>query len=149
MEKRSEFMYVWLMVEKVWNIWSKLVLRYFSIIVEVYHSWVSDHYAWPKPASSLTICRIPLFYMNWLLPKPNQWFLFLHYFFLLLHYSFLINFVAGSMTLKLILRDLVELHCLGAFLVVATVDSSFQELQWFGNSVAGLDPIKKAPGKEV
>ena len=29
-----------------------------------------------------------------------------------------------------------------AFLAVATVDSGFQELQWFGNSVAGLATIK-------
>ena len=32
----------------------------------------------------------------------------------------------------------VELHCLGAFLVVTTIDSGFQEFQWFGNSVVGL-----------
>ena len=37
--------------------------------------------------------------------------------FLLLYYSFLINFVEG---------DYVEVFCLGAFLSVATVDSSFQ-----------------------
>ena len=30
---------------------------------------------------------------------------------------------------KFILQDFVELRCLGAFLVVATVDSSFQKLE--------------------
>ena len=48
-------------------------------------------------------------------------------------YSFLINFVEESKTVKFILRDFVELHSLGAFLVVATVDFGFQELQWFRN----------------
>ena len=39
-------------------------------------------------------------------------------------------------TVKFILLDFVELHCLSASLVAATVDSGFQELQWFGNCVA-------------
>ena len=59
-------------------------------------------------------------------------------FFLLLRCSCLLNFVAGSKTVKFILRDFDELHCLGVFLVIATVDSGFQELQWFGNSAVGL-----------
>lgn len=42
---------------------------------------------------------------------------------------------------EFILRDFVEFHCFGAFLVVATVDSSFQELEWFGNSVARFPMI--------
>ena len=37
-----------------------------------------------------------------------------------------------------ILWEFVKLHYLSAFLVVATVVSGFQELQWFGNSVVGL-----------
>ena len=63
----------------------------------------------------------------------------------LLHYSFLINLVAEFKTDKSILWDCVELHCLGAFLVVATVDSVFQEwsgVEWFGKSTAGLVPKK-------
>ena len=44
------------------------------------------------------------------------------YFFLLIRYTFLIDFFAGSKTAKL---DFDELHCL---LVVATVNSGFQEL---------------------
>ena len=50
----------------------------------------------------------------------------------------MINFVVGANTVKFIFRDFVELHCLDAFLVVATVDYGFQELQWLGNSVVGL-----------
>ena len=64
-------------------------------------------------------------------------------FFLLFHYSFLINFVLGSKTVKFILRDFVGLHCLVICLVVATVDSGFQEFQWFEDSAADLVPIKK------
>ena len=67
-----------------------------------------------------------------------------YYFFPYEEYSFLIHFVAGNKTVKFILQDFVELHCLDAFLVVVNVDSGFQQLQWFGNSVAGLDK-KKAP----
>ena len=41
---------------------------------------------------------------------------------------------------------IVEFHGLGAYQVVATVDSGAQELQWFGNSVAGLVQKKKIQG---
>ena len=60
-------------------------------------------------------------------------------FFLLLHYSFLIKFFEGSKTAKFILRDFVELNEARP----SAVDSVFQELHWFGNSLAGLIPIKK------
>ena len=43
---------------------------------------------------------------------------------LLLHYSFLVNFIPGSKSVKFILRNFVELHCLDAFQVVATFDSA-------------------------
>ena len=42
---------------------------------------------------------------------------------------FFTNFVAGSNTVKPILWDFVDLHCLGAFRVVATVESGCQEFQ--------------------
>ena len=47
------------------------------------------------------------------------------------------------LTVILIIRDFVELHCLGAFLVVATVDSAFQVLEWFGYKVARLSQLPK------
>ena len=50
-------------------------------------------------------------------------------FFLLPRYYFLINVIAGYKTIKLIFRVFVELHFFSVFLVVATVDSYFQELQ--------------------
>ena len=43
------------------------------------------------------------------------------------------------MTVKFSLRNFVELYGVGAFLVVATVDSGFHDLQWFGNSVGFSD----------
>ena len=58
---------------------------------------------------------------------------------------FIINFFAGSMTVKFILRDFVDLHCLGAFLVVATDDFGFQELQWFGKNEVDLVNSRKSP----
>ena len=42
-------------------------------------------------------------------------------FFLILRYSYLIYITAGPKTIKFYLSYLVELHCLGAFLLVATV----------------------------
>ena len=53
-----------------------------------------------------------------------------------LHYSLLINFFTGSKTFKFIFWDCMELHCLGAFLIVETVDSGLEEL--LGNSVASV-----------
>ena len=43
-----------------------------------------------------------------------------------------------SETVKFTLQDFAELHRLSAFLVFATIDSGFQELQGFGNNVAEL-----------
>ena len=63
--------------------------------------------------------------------------------FLLLHYSFLINFVAGSKTVKFIVRYFVELHCLCGFLVVATVDSGFRSCSGLGTVFSGFSPKKK------
>ena len=45
--------------------------------------------------------------------------------------------------IKVILRDFVEIHYIGAFLVVAIINSAFQELQWFGRSVVDLVPKKR------
>ena len=46
----------------------------------------------------------------------------------------------GSKTVKFILRNFIELHYLGALLVVTTVDSGFQKLQKIRKRGAKLSP---------
>ena len=44
---------------------------------------------------------------------------------------FLRYLLAGSKTVKFILRDFIVLHYLGVFLLAAAIDSGFQEILWF------------------